>query len=209
MEKATKAELIVSILKEEYPEGGSLLDYRNPFELLIALILSAQTTDVGVNKVTPRLFERYPGPGELAAARQEDVEEIIRSTGFYRVKAGNIIKTAQALTKEGGRIPCTMADLTALPGVGRKTANVILSRIFGEPAIIVDTHFKRVAKRLGFTNFTEPDKIEAQLVKVLPQRIQTDFSRTLNYHGRRYCFARRPNCGDCPLEGLCPSMGIP
>ncbi len=206
MTKAEKARVITDILNREYPDRKPLLNYTNPFELLIAVILSAQTTDAGVNKVTPELFRFYPGPAELAAAEQNHVEEIIHSTGFYRMKAANIIKTAAALKERGdSTLPDNMKDLTALPGVGRKTANVILYHIFGKPAIIVDTHFKRVSKRLGFTRYTEPEKIEKQLLRAIPEDIQSDFSMTLNLHGRKYCFARKPECGGCPLQELCPS----
>lgn len=207
MTKAEKARIVTEILNLEYPNRKPLLNYTNPFELLIAVILSAQTTDAGVNKVTPTLFQFYPGPAELAAAEQNHVEEIIHSTGFYRVKAANIIKTAAALKeREDSSLPDNMKDLTALPGVGRKTANVILYHIFNQPAIIVDTHFKRVSNRLGFTKFTEPGKIEMQLSKAIPKEIQSDFSMTVNLHGRKYCFARKPDCTGCPLREICPSM---
>jgi endonuclease-3 len=212
MTKQEKARAVVEILNREYPNRQPLLNFTNPFELLIAVILSAQTTDAGVNRVTPELFRRFPGPAELAAADQSEVEEIIHSTGFYRVKAANIIKTAAALRDRGERLnqsslmlPDNMKELTVLPGVGRKTANVILYHIFNEPAIIVDTHFKRVSKRLGFTRFSEPEKIERQLSKTLPREIQADFSMTLNLHGRRYCHARKPECRSCPVSFLCPS----
>ncbi len=209
--KAEKAREILRILEKEYPDRKPLLNYNNPFELLIAVILSAQTTDAGVNKVTPELFRLYPGPGELAAADQKDVEKIIHSTGFYRMKAANIIKTARALKERAeqnpssGILPDTMAGLTSLPGVGRKTANVILFHIFDQPAVIVDTHFKRVAARLGFTRHKEPEKIEKQLSRELPAEIQSDFSMVINLHGRHYCFARKPDCSDCPVFKLCPS----
>lgn len=207
MTKAEKARIVTEILNLEYPDRKPLLNYTNPFELLIAVILSAQTTDAGVNKVTPELFRFYPGPSELSAAEQNHVEAIIHSTGFYRVKAANIIKTAAALKERGDTsLPDNMKDLTALPGVGRKTANVILYHIFNKPAIIVDTHFKRVSNRLGFTKFTEPEKIEKQLSKAIPKEIQSDFSMTINLHGRKYCFARKPDCAGCPLRDLCPSM---
>jgi len=206
MTKAEKARIVTGILNLEYPDRQPLLNFRNPFELLIAVILSAQTTDAGVNKVTPLLFDQYPDPASLAAAEQNDVENIIHSTGFYKVKASNIIKTAALLQERGdSTLPDTMKELTALPGVGRKTANVILYHIFGKPAIIVDTHFKRVSQRLGFTKLTEPEQIEKQLVKAIPREIQSDFSMTLNLHGRKYCFARKPDCPGCPLRELCPS----
>ncbi|MDC7219972.1 MAG: endonuclease III [Spirochaetales bacterium] len=206
MTKVEKARAVVDILNEEYPNRQPLLNYTTPFELLIAVILSAQTTDAGVNKITPELFRRFPGPDDLASADQSEVEEIVRPTGFFRMKAANIIKTAAALPdRSGNTLPDNMKELTALPGVGRKTANVILYHIFDKPAIIVDTHFKRVSKRLGFTRYTEPEKIEKQLVRALPKDIQSDLSMTLNLHGRKYCHARKPDCCDCPLAPLCPS----
>ena len=211
MTKSEKARLVVNILNGEYPDRKPLLNFNNPFELLIAVILSAQTTDAGVNKVTPELFCRFPNPIQLAKADQKEVEKIIHSTGFYRMKAANIIKTAAVLTEyPGGEsasviLPDNMKDLTALPGVGRKTANVILYHIFDKPAIIVDTHFKRVSKRLGFTRFTEPEKIEKQLTKVIPKDLQSDLSMSLNLHGRKYCLARKPNCASCPVSKYCPS----
>jgi endonuclease III len=206
MTKAEKARKIRDILNKEYPDRRPLLNYNTPFELLIAAILSAQTTDAGVNKVTPALFRRFPNPDDLASADQTEVEDIIRSTGFFRMKAAHIIKTAAALPDRTGQsLSDNMKALTALPGVGRKTANVILFHIFDKPAIIVDTHFKRVSKRLGFTRYTEPEKIEKQLVRALPKEIQSDFSMALNLHGRKYCHARKPNCSECPLAPLCPS----
>ena len=206
MTKAEKARLVTDILMKEYPDRRPLLNYRTPFELLIAVILSAQTTDAGVNKVTPELFRRFPGPAELAAADPAEVEAVIRPTGFFRMKAANIIKTADALKDRGDHsLPDTMEGLTALPGVGRKTANVILYHIFDKPAIIVDTHFKRVSGRLGFTKYTEPEKIEKQLVRAVPREIQSDFSMGVNLHGRKYCLARNPDCAHCPLDFLCPS----
>lgn len=206
MTKAEKARQVTDILNQEYPDRRPLLNYTTPYELLIAVILSAQTTDAGVNKVTPLLFRRFPGPDDLAAADQAEVEEIIRPTGFFRMKAAHIIKTAAALPDRSGQtLPGTMKELTSLPGVGRKTANVILYHIFDQPAIIVDTHFKRVSKRLGFTKYTEPEKIEKQLLRAIPREIQSDFSMTLNLHGRKYCHARKPDCAPCPLAPLCPS----
>ncbi len=206
MTKAEKARAVTEILNREYPDRRPLLNYRTPYELLIAVILSAQTTDAGVNRVTPELFRRFPDPADLAGADPAEVEEIIRPTGFYRMKAAHIMKTAAALKDRGDHsLPGSMGELTALPGVGRKTANVILYHIFDEPAIIVDTHFKRVSRRLGFTKFTEPEKIEKQLLRAIPRELQSDLSMTLNLHGRRYCFARKPECGACPLGELCPS----
>ncbi|MBN2626258.1 MAG: endonuclease III [Spirochaetales bacterium] len=210
MNKAEKARAVTDILRKEYPDRRPLLNYETPYQLLIAVILSAQTTDAGVNKVTPELFRRFPNPADLADANPAIVEEIIRPTGFFRMKAAHIIKTATALKdRPDHSLPDTMKELTALPGVGRKTANVILYHIFDTPAIIVDTHFKRVSKRLGFTRFTEPEKIEKQLLRAIPRELQSDLSMALNLHGRRYCFARKPDCGNCPLADLCPSRVTP
>ena len=209
MKTPERARIITDILNAEYPDRKPLLNYRNPYELLIAVILSAQTTDAGVNKVTPLLFECYPSPEELALAVQGEVEDIIHSTGFFRVKAANIIKTAATLSDQfGGKVPGTMEELTALPGVGRKTANVILYHIYDQPAIIVDTHFKRVTNRLGFTNKTDPLQIERELLKIIPREIQSDFSMGINLHGRRYCHPRKPECGSCPIRDYCPSVMI-
>ena len=206
MDNADRARIITEILNREYPDRKPLLHYRNPFELLIAVILSAQTTDAGVNKVTPVLFGRYPTPQLLAEAFQREVEEIIHPTGFFRVKAANIIRAAKALTDmHNGQVPGTMEELTALPGVGRKTANVILYHIFDQPAIIVDTHFKRVSNRLGFTAKKDPEQIEKQLLKEIPREIQSDFSMTINLHGRKYCHPRKPECNECPIQDYCPS----
>ncbi len=207
MKAAERARIITEILNREYPDRKPLLNYRNPYELLIAVILSAQTTDAGVNKVTPVLFERYPTPQLLSEALQGEVEDIIHPTGFFRVKAANIIKTAQALSEQyKGEVPGTMEELTALPGVGRKTANVILYHIFNQPAIIVDTHFKRVSGRLGFTTKKDPELIEREMLKKIPREIQSDFSMTLNLHGRKYCHPRKPQCGECPIRDYCPSI---
>ena len=206
MKSAERARIITNILNTEYPDRKPLLNFRNPYELLIAVILSAQTTDAGVNKVTPILFGRYPTPLLLSEALQAEVEDIIHPTGFFRVKAANIIKTAKALSRNyDGEVPGTMEELTALPGVGRKTANVILYHIFDEPAIIVDTHFKRVSNRLGFTFKKDPEQIEREMLKKIPREIQSDFSMTLNLHGRKYCHPRNPECQTCPIRDYCPS----
>ncbi|OQY35247.1 MAG: endonuclease III [Spirochaetaceae bacterium 4572_59] len=207
MKSSERARIITGILREEYPDRKPLLDYRNPYELLIAVILSAQTTDAGVNKVTPPLFSNYPSPRDLSEALQVEVEEIIHSTGFFRVKAANIIKTARILADQyAGQVPGSMKELVALPGVGRKTANVILNHIFDEPAIIVDTHFIRVSNRLGFTDKKDPEQIERQLKAEIPEDIQSEFSMTVNLHGRKYCHPRKPECGSCPIKDYCPSV---
>lgn len=197
---------ILDVLAREYPETPSLLNYETPFQLLIAVILSAQTTDEAVNATLPALFSRYPDSRTLAGARPEDVEEIIHSLGFFRQKTRSIIGTARALEDRfGGRVPSTMEDLVSLPGVGRKSAGVILLHVFDAPAIIVDTHFGRVVRRLGFSVATDPGRLERDVAAVLPSGHWNAASMRLNYHGRRYCFARKPACDRCPVAPWCPS----
>lgn len=202
--------LILSRLKREYPDAHCELDYRTPFELLVATILSAQCTDARVNLVTPALFARYPTPAALAAARQEEVEALIRSTGFFRNKARSLIGMAQALAAgHGGMVPDTMAELQVLPGVGRKTANVILGNAYGKnEGITVDTHVARLAALLGLTRQTAPEKIEQDLIALVPRKDWTLISHLLIWHGRRVCIARRPRCEVCVLNRLCPSSRV-
>lgn len=193
----------------EYPDAVCELDFRDPFELLTATILSAQSTDKRVNIVTPALFERYPTPEDLAVADPEDVEELIHSTGFYRSKTRNIIGMAQALVeRHDGRVPGSMKELTALPGVGRKTANVVRAEALGLPGLPVDTHVLRLSKRLGLTEETDPVKVEMELNPMVPMAERGAFSLRLVLHGRRVCFARNPNCGGCVLADFCPSSSI-
>jgi endonuclease-3 len=201
---------IVSRLKREYPDAHCELDYRTPFELLVATILSAQCTDARVNLVTPALFARYPTPAALAAARQEDVEALIRSTGFFRNKARSLIGMAQALAAgHAGAVPSTMVELQVLPGVGRKTANVILGNAYGKnEGITVDTHVARLATLLGLTRETTPEKIEKDLMALVPRKDWTLFSHLLIWHGRRVCIARRPRCEVCVLNRICPSSRV-
>ncbi|ORC36481.1 endonuclease III [Marispirochaeta aestuarii] len=196
---------IYDILNKRYPDPRTLLHFRNPFELLISVILSAQTTDRQVNEVTPGLFEAYPDAASLSRAEQESVENLVRSTGFYRQKAKNIIATARQLEDvHGGAVPAGMDELTRLPGVGRKSANVVLGHIYNRPAVIVDTHFSRVVRRLGLTQAEQPEKIEKEIALLLAPEFHTRFSMVINYHGRDLCLARRPKCGECPLNTLCP-----
>jgi endonuclease III len=191
-----------------YPDAHCELDFTSPFELLIATVLSAQTTDVRVNMVTPTLFAKYPSPADLAAADRADVEAIIQSTGFFRAKTQSIIGLSQAIVERfGGEVPGRMKDLVTLPGVGRKTANVVLGNAFGVPGITVDTHFGRLARRFGWTTHTDADKVEADVAALIPRREWTILSHRLIWHGRRCCHARRPACGACPLARLCPSYG--
>jgi endonuclease-3 len=201
------ARLILEKLRATYPDAHCELDFRDPYQLLIATILSAQCTDVRVNMVTPALFKKYPDAPRLAAAPPEDIENLIRSTGFYRNKAKNIRAASAALVeKHGGHVPRELDALTVLPGVGRKTANVVLGNAYGiEAGIVVDTHVARLSKRLGLTKHTDPVKIERDLVKVIPQKDWTLWSHLLIWHGRRRCSARKPDCTHCELAPLCPS----
>lgn len=193
----------------EYPDALCELDFRNPYELLTATILSAQSTDKRVNIVTPALFESYPTPEDLASADPEDVERLIHSTGFYKAKTRNIIGMARALVeRHGGEVPHSMKDLTALPGVGRKTANVVRAEALGLPGLPVDTHVLRLSKRLGLTEQTDPVKVEMELNPMIPMAERGAFSLRLVLHGRRVCFARKPNCGECVLADFCPSSTV-
>ncbi len=205
-----RAAEVWDLLAEEYPEAHCELGFGNAFQLAVATILSAQTTDERVNGVTPELFRRYPDAPALAAARQEDVEGIVRSTGFFRNKAKNIIGFARALVAEhGGEVPRTLAELTVLPGVGRKTANVVLGNAFGvEEGVVVDTHVKRLSALLGFTAQATPEKIEEDLMQLFPRERWTLLSHLLIWHGRRVCDARRPRCEACAVSHLCPSSRV-
>ena len=202
---------ILKRLRDAYPDAHCELDHRDAFELLCATILSAQCTDVRVNMVTPALFARYPDPAALAAARQEDVEKIIKSTGFFRNKARSLIGMAQAVVVEhGGTVPAEMDALVRLPGVGRKTANVILGNAFGmNEGIVVDTHVARLSALLGLTRHTDAVKIEQDLMRLAPREDWALLSHLLIFHGRRVCIARRPRCGECVLADLCPSAQLP
>lgn len=205
-----RAREVYDLLLETYPDAHCELDHSNAYELTAATILSAQCTDVRVNMVTPDLFREYPTPEDLAGARQEDVEEIVRSTGFYRNKARNLIGMAEAVVeRHGGEIPRTLAELVKLPGVGRKTANVVLGNAFGiDEGVVVDTHVKRIAGRLRFTRQTDPVKVERDLMEIFPQERWTLLSHLLIFHGRSLCPARKPRCGQCPVAHLCPSSQI-
>ena len=201
---------IHDLLTEEYPDAHCELDFVDPFQLGVATILSAQTTDERVNMVTPDLFDRYPDARALAGARQEDVEEIVRSTGFFRNKAKNIIGFARAVVAEhDGAVPGTMEELRGLPGVGRKTANVILGNAFGaDEGVVVDTHVKRLATLLGFTKEPSPEKIEQDLMEIFPRERWTMLAHLLIWHGRRVCIARKPRCEACTISHLCPSSRV-
>ncbi|MFY9915791.1 MAG: endonuclease III [Nocardioidaceae bacterium] len=203
-----RARRINRILAETYPDARCELDFTSPWQLIIATVLSAQTTDKRVNAVTPTLFARYPGPAELAAADPEDVERIIASTGFFRAKTASIIKLAAAIRDTyDGQVPGRLKDLVTLPGVGRKTANVVLGNAFEVPGITVDTHFARLVRRFGWTDETDPVKTEHAVGALFPRRDWTMLSHHLIWHGRRCCHARNPACGACPLARLCPAYG--
>lgn len=195
-------------LGELYPEAHCELDFGTPLELLVATILSAQCTDKRVNMVTPTLFARYPDAEAYAAADRTELEELIRSTGFFRAKTNSIMSLGQALCERfDGEVPARLKDLITLPGVGRKTANVVLGNAFDVPGITVDTHFGRLARRFGWTHETDPDKVEAEVGALFPRKDWTMLSHRLIWHGRRRCHARRPACGACPVARLCPSFG--
>jgi endonuclease-3 len=205
-----RAPEILTRLRAAYPDARCALDHRGAFELLCATILSAQCTDVRVNLVTPVLFGRYPTPEALARAKQADVEEIIRSTGFFRNKARSLIGMAQALVADhGDDVPRTMEQLRSLPGVGRKTANVILGNAYGiNEGITVDTHVTRLSRLLGLTRHADPVKIERDLMALFPRDQWALLSHLLIFHGRQICVARRPRCQDCVLSDLCPSSTV-
>ncbi len=198
---------MISRLKAQFPDAQTELDWRNPLELLVATILSAQTTDVRVNAVTETLFDKYRTAADYAEAEPGELEEDIRPTGFYRNKARSLRGMARALVEEhDGEVPRTMPELVALPGVGRKTANVVLGNAFGvDEGIVVDTHVRRVSQRLGLTEREDPEKIERDLTEVVPREDWTVFSHLLIFHGRRICKARKPDCPNCPLNDICPS----
>ena len=205
--KSSAASEILASLKELYPDARCALEYRNAYELLCATILSAQCTDARVNMVTPQLFSRYPTAFELARAEPADVEEIIKSTGFFRNKTRSLIGMAQAVVAEhGGEIPRTMEELRRLPGVGRKTANVVLGNAYNiNEGVTVDTHVTRLSGLLGLSREGDPVKIEQELMRLFPQADWALLSHLLIFHGRQICIARRPKCGECVLARLCPS----
>jgi endonuclease III len=205
-----RAREVARRLAETYPDAVCELDFTNPFELLTATILSAQTTDIRVNLVTPTLFAKYPTPADLATADPSDVEEIIRSTGFYQNKTKSIIGMATALVERfDGEVPTALEDLVTIPGVGRKTGNVVRSVAFDLAGLPVDTHVMRLSRRLGLTEYDDPVKIELELNGYLPARERGVFSLRMILHGRRVCFARNPDCASCSLEDICPSSRLP
>ena len=206
--RTRRARRIDKILAETYPDAHCELDFSTPLELAVATILSAQSTDAGVNKVTPALFAKYPTAADYAAADRAELEELIHSTGFFRAKTNSLIGLGQALVERyDGEVPPRLRDLVTLPGIGRKTANVILGNAFGIPGITVDTHFGRLARRFGWTTQDDPVKVEHEVGTLFPKRDWTMLSHRLIFHGRRMCHARKPACGVCPVARLCPAYG--
>jgi endonuclease-3 len=207
--KKERAQAIYRILTKRYPNVRCELDFKNPLQLLIATVLSAQCTDKRVNAVTPALFKRYKKVGDLAGADLRELQGIIKSTGFYRAKAKNIKGLAtKIVTEYNGKVPDKLEELIKLPGVGRKTANVVLGHAFDTPGITVDTHFGRLSRRFGWTKETDPVKVEFEVMELIPRKEWTNLSQRMIWHGRRICHARKPACGACPLAELCPSFGI-
>jgi endonuclease-3 len=205
----TRASKIVRGLAKLYPDAHCALHYESPLQLLIATVLSAQCTDVRVNMVTPALFKRYPDAPAFARADQTELEKAIQSTGFFRNKAKNIIACCKKIVEEHhGEVPGTMEELVVLPGIGRKTANVILGNAFGVPGITVDTHVTRLSQRLALTKHTDAEKIERDLMELIPKKEWTMFSHRMIFHGRQVCFARKPNCPGCGLAEICPKIGV-
>ncbi len=209
MKQCGKALQLLNMLEQIYPEAHCALNYNNPWELLVATILSAQCTDVRVNQVTVDLFRAFPDPTSLAAAQQAEVEVLIHSTGFFRNKAKNLIRCAeQLIQRHEGEVPQTLEELIALDGVGRKTANVVLGNAFGIPGMVVDTHVKRLARRFGWTSSENPDQIEKDLCRLLPSAVWTRCAHTLIWHGRACCKAPVPHCSRCAIVALCPRKGV-
>jgi endonuclease III len=204
---AAEAGTLYQLIRERHADAHCELDHKNPFELLVATVLSAQSTDVMVNKITPELFRRWPGPRELAAAEPAEVEQALAKIGMFRQKTKNILGLAKLLLeKHGGEVPRTLAELVKLPGVGRKTANVVLGVAFGQPeGVVVDTHVQRISQRLGLTLHTEPIDIEQDLMKLFDRTLWDPLSHTLIFHGRRICSAIKPACAGCPVRDRCPS----
>ena len=208
-EKRKRAMAIYRILSKRYPSVRCELDFKNPLQLLVATVLSAQCTDKRVNAVTPALFKKYKNAADFAGANMRELQALIKSTGFYRAKAKNIKGLAMKIvTEHNGKVPDTLEELVKLPGVGRKTANVVLGHAFDTPGITVDTHFGRLSRRFGWTKDNDPVKVEFEVMELIPQKEWTNLSQRMIWHGRRICHSRKPACGACPLAKLCPSFGI-
>jgi endonuclease-3 len=201
---------IIKVLRREFPESRTALKFETPFQILVATILAAQCTDERVNKVTPGLFRKYPTAAAFASADREELENEIRSTGFFRIKAKSILGAAKKIVEDfGGRVPDTMAELLILPGVARKTANIVLSAGYGKAeGIAVDTHVRRLAGRLGLSRESDPEKIEGDLMRIVPREDWLDLNSMLVDHGRKTCRARKPDCPACPIRHLCPSANV-
>ena len=208
-DKKVRAKVTYRLLTKNYPNVRCELDYANAFQLLVATVLSAQCTDKRVNQTTPALFKKYNSIKKMASADQKDIERLVKSTGFFRAKAKNIKGLSQRLMIEfNGEVPNNLEDLITLPGVGRKTANVVLGHAFKIPGITVDTHFGRLSRRFEWTTSQDPVKVEFEVGELIPQREWTNLSQRMIWHGRRICHSRKPACGACPLANICPSFGI-
>jgi endonuclease-3 len=208
-DKKVRAKAIYRILSKNYPNVRCELDYKNPYQLLVATVLSAQCTDKRVNQTTPALFKKYNSIKKMAAADLKDLQRLVKSTGFYRAKSRNIKMLSQKiLTEFNGKVPSDIEDLVTLPGVGRKTANVVLGHGFNVPGITVDTHFGRLSRRFGWSDKKDPVKVELEVGKLIPEKEWTNLSQRLIWHGRRVCHSRKPACGACALAKLCPAYGI-
>ena len=208
-DKKVRAKSIYRILSKNYPNVRCELDYKNPYQLLVATVLSAQCTDKRVNQTTPALFKKYPNPKKMAKADLKDIQRLVKSTGFFRAKAKNIKSLSNKIMEEfDGDVPSNLDDLITLPGVGRKTANVVLGHAFGIPGITVDTHFGRLSRRFGWSKQNDPVKVEFEVGDLIAEKEWTNLSQRMIWHGRRVCHARKPACGACPLAKLCPSYGI-
>ena len=208
-EKKVRAKAIYRQLTKNYPNVRCELDYNSAFQLLVATVLSAQCTDKRVNQTTPALFKKYPNPKKMAKADLKDIQRLVKSTGFFRAKAKNIKGLSNKIMEEfDGDVPSNLEDLITLPGVGRKTANVVLGHAFGIPGITVDTHFGRLSRRFGWSKQSDPVKVEFEVGELIAEKEWTNLSQRMIWHGRRVCHARKPACGACPLAKLCPSYGI-
>jgi endonuclease-3 len=207
-EKKVRAKAIYRQLTKNYPNVRCELDYNSAFQLLVATVLSAQCTDKRVNQTTPALFKKYPNPRKMAKADLKDIQRLVKSTGFYRAKAKNIKALSNKIMQEfSGDVPSNIDDLITLPGVGRKTANVVLGHAFGIPGITVDTHFGRLSRRFGWSKQNDPVKVEFEVGKLIAEKEWTNLSQRMIWHGRRVCHSRKPACGACPIAKLCPSYG--